>query len=66
MRMKRIQFMARSKDSQVYETLEDFLNENKEFWYVTEKENRFPEGVYIVLEREATEHHFAYRLRYIE
>lgn len=64
--MKYFEDKLERKDSQVYETLEDFLNENKEFWYVTEKENRFPEGVYIVLEREATEHHFAYRLKHIE
>ncbi len=64
--MKYFEDRLERKDSQVYEKLEDFLNGNKEFWYVTEKENRFPEGVYLVLEREATDHHFAYRLRVVE
>jgi hypothetical protein len=36
--MKYFEDKLERKDSQVYETLEDFLNENKEFWYVTEKE----------------------------
>lgn len=49
--------------SQVYKTLDDFLAENKTFWYVTENPEKLPAGNFDVVKEVKTEHHTAMKLK---